>query len=106
MEAPFGTKARNRTLCRSFCGRSQDVYFQLLLFQRFDGSALFHSQVPSLLAFRHFCAILRAVRSDCSPLVNVVFSTSFYHRANHYGFLLSVQLDFTINLLNKLVSKE
>jgi len=31
--------------------------------------------------------------------VNVVFSTPFYHRANHYGFLLSVQLDFTINLI-------
>ena len=25
MEAPFGTKARSRPLCRSFCGRSQDV---------------------------------------------------------------------------------
>ncbi|WP_418325423.1 hypothetical protein, partial [Ruthenibacterium lactatiformans] len=53
---------------------------------------------------RHFCAILRAGHSDCSPLVNVVFSTPFYHRANHYGFLLSVQLDFTIN--RKKISEE
>ena len=29
-----------------------------LLFQLFDGSARFHPQVLSLLAFRHFCAIL------------------------------------------------
>jgi len=39
-----------------------------------------------------------AVHSDCPPLINVVLQLHFIIRVNHYGFFLSVQLHFTINL--------
>ena len=37
-----------------------------------EGAALFSLKMLPALAFRQFCDIMMAVRSDCPPLINVV----------------------------------